>query len=194
MSFKPDLEAPRKDKRTNRAVKKSQFDPKGLIHKNYDVVVNEFFWPLATFYPTEIRNLGNGYGTQQSYHDTEDPEEIDMAVSSADPTMSRNPHPEVHISCRPFSSQASKQSGLMRVLHRWNLNRWHIRAPPGHYKVKSSIFLFCTNALHWTTSVREGQTSQTLSFEFFPWIYSLSFLAFTIISWNILLDFKKMLR
>jgi len=48
--------------------------------------------------------------------------------------MSRNPHPEVHISCRPFSSQASKQSGLMRVLHRWNLNRWHIRAPPGHYK------------------------------------------------------------
>ena len=70
-----------------------------------------------------------------------------MAVSSADPTMSRNPHPEVHISCRPFSSQASKQSGLMRVLHRWNLNRWHIRAPPGHYKVKSSIFLFCTNAL-----------------------------------------------
>ena len=101
---------------------------------------------MATFYPTEIRNLGNGYGTQ-SYHDNADPEEIDMAVSSADPTMSRNPHPEVHISCRPFSSQASKQSGLMRVLHRWNLNRWHIRAPPGHYKVKSSIFLFCTNAL-----------------------------------------------
>ena len=43
VSFKPDLEAPRKDKRTNRSVKKSQFDPKGLIHKNYDVVVNEFF-------------------------------------------------------------------------------------------------------------------------------------------------------
>ena len=102
---------------------------------------------MATFYPTEIRNLGNGYGTQSWQHDTTDPEEIDMAVSSADPTMSRNPHPEVHISCRPFSSQASKQSGLMRVLHRWNLNRWHIRAPPGHYKVKSSIFLFCTNAL-----------------------------------------------
>ena len=37
MSFKPDLEAPQKDERTNRAVKKSQFDPKGLIHKNYDV-------------------------------------------------------------------------------------------------------------------------------------------------------------